>query len=211
MRFHIRALVMTAAVLLVAACGSGQLSRSQAERQLEAQFKARGLTSTIELADSPRKLKKFGCVYDGCPEKPFENFSGLGNGWNDLVRLSKQGLATFQLVERTRPQTWNGYALFRVTLTDAGKRFLIKETTSGNTVKAEVVVREFKNLEVLGIGAPAELMGHKVAVVNYRLEYDITPVGQVLLVREGPNALARERQGQALFVLYDDGWKLDSL
>lgn len=197
--------------LLVVGCGRGELSRSEAKSQLEEKLKGQDLTSQIMLADSPDALRKLGCSFDGCPGMPRETLGGTFDGWNALIALDRKKFVSFQLLYQTPPRTWGGYALYKVLLTDAGRKYLVKEWAEGGKVRADVRVRELHNLEILGIAAPAEMAGRKVSVVNYRVEYGITPFGEALLPKEGRKGTSEEKRGQALFVLYDKGWQLEEM
>lgn len=200
------ALLAILAIPLIVSCGNNELSRSEAVTQLKSHFSNKDLTSTLTVADENGALK-YGCPYEGCPDAPHENFFGTMNGWNRLMTLNKKGLVNFQLLQKTSPRTWNGYALFKVNLTGEAEKYLVKESAHEGKVNVEVKTRELKDIEILGVGAPSDTNGKKVSVVTYKVQHQSTPFGETFGQQPGTS----EKTGEAYFVKYDNGWKLEQV
>ncbi|MBI4996797.1 MAG: hypothetical protein HZC22_07840 [Rhodocyclales bacterium] len=126
-------------------------------------------------------------------------------GRDSFAEMKKRGLINIQ---RTDNPPWGAFrslsAQYTVTLTDAGKKYLIKETPEKDSAKVQVRTHEFQGVEVVGVGAPSDLLGKKVSIVQYQVEYRSTPFD---LDGSGNS----KGKGEALFVLYDKGWKLSEL
>jgi len=182
----------------LSACSKNELSRGEATKQLQAKFMKDQVQFRLELTDLDGNLRAFGCVYEGCPDKPFENFAGMTNGWNRLIQLQKLGLVEFRLENKTPPKTWNGKALFEVSLTKAGMKYAIGDVEHG---QVEVRLRQLKDIEIAGIGAPSDMMGKRVSVVPFTARFENTPFA--------PPELKSEVKGNGYFVQYDDGWRLE--
>ena len=125
-----------------------------------------------------------------------------------LKVLHDKGLIIYQFLRETR-----AFDKVNVELTDEGKKY-VKGTGKRSTGQVFVIVRlcEKKFLGVTGIKF-GEFFGKKVAEVDYQWCYgDFTPFGRLweehpifggIKYNESPH------DKNAIFVLYDDGWRLE--
>lgn len=189
--------------LVLAGCGKGDLKLGDATAQLlDHLAKSDRNTSIVHMSNDDTKLWRFECSYDqGCPKEPQECFLGCPN---QLVKLKQKGLVRIEEMRRTpRESVFRpGTVFYKATLTDEGKKYLVKETTDRGFAAVEVKTRQLSGLDIAGIGVPADMRGKKVSTVRYSVKYQMTPFGD--------KSDASEQVREAYFVLYSDGWKLEA-
>ena len=65
-------------------------------------------------------------------------------------------------------------------------------------------------VEITNIGAPSQMGGKTVSIVNFKILYNPTPFGVVFARATGKqNEFAGRADAQASFALFDDGWHLE--
>ena len=69
----------------------------------------------------------------------------------------------------------------------------------------EIVTKTVNHVEVTGISKPSDMFGQKICTATYIVHYQITPFGEILVSKDEINL---SKQGNATFVLYDDGWRI---
>lgn len=148
--------------------------------------------SAIEKAVEP--------LYLACASQTCEYYGGK----RDLSRLESMGLIKNH---RSFFATWiTRYERCFFDLTEAANPY-IKKGKSQFDFQFYVITATVNSVEVNGISKPSDLLGRKVCTATYTASYKPTPFGEALI--EDKNKLSRS--GQAVFVLYDDGWRLNNL
>ncbi len=72
-----------------------------------------------------------------------------------------------------------------------------------NSKTAQTKVADVDKVVIDGITKPAEMNGHTMCRAEYTVHYKPNPLGEILL-----NKQQLVQKNAALFILYDDGWKL---
>lgn len=87
-------------------------------------------------------------------------------------------------------------------ITDKAKPFLY-----GNNDSMGLLLANVANIKVTGISKPGvDMNGSNVTIVQFEVTYELTSLGKAL---SAPPELVRK--GEAGFVKFDDGWRLDGL
>lgn len=199
------------ALFLFSGCASKNLSEGNAEEQIKEKLKndSYNLSTTIgEAYDMPN----VGVGNFASPEKHDQAHS-------QYLEMEKQGLITLKYEEgpyKARPGYERMFEEFRtlfrhVNVTDKGKEFIIKEevrnSKGGNLKEYKVVTAFNKFVKITGITEPSDAFGMKMCMVDYETKYDFTPFGEIFLPPDDKN---KSYKHTAVFVLYKDGWKLDT-
>lgn len=174
---------LSAVILLGLFLGAGcidqsRLDRAVAQRQLETVYS--GMKQHSELP--------FGVVRVAAGRQ----FPEVGSDWSSLASA---GLLTV----RQTTSDWPGFDQYVLEFTPAALPF----ATMRGEFMANLLVATSDNVEILGITAPSSTERGVTCIVEYRLRFAPTRIGEVL-----PNTVQRTRDGKAVFVKYDDGWRL---
>lgn len=118
----------------------------------------------------------------------------------EIEKLSEAGY-----IEIINPlDTSAGFRTYEVRFTEKAAPF-IRDSDRSEDGKF-LVVEKASKVEVGGITAPSEKNGKRQSVVQYTPTYEPTPLGEQIAEKLPKNK--REIQN-AVFILYDDGWRID--
>lgn len=124
-----------------------------------------------------------------------------------LFELKNAGLLNPVVVSRYKTPKFHMHTVkFDIEVTDKGKNYLINKQSNSSPKKISFKIYELKNIEIQSVGEPTDFLGHKVSTVNFIANFDITPFGVVLYKNNG-----NKINGQAQFILTDNGWELDKV
>lgn len=182
------------AAMLICSCSGNNLSRQKAGELISRQMKLPA-PQTIALGSYFKR------AYSDPASGPFGIsaaclVSGGGKSYSDvekfLAELQTKGLIT--IGERKEHQGECNYLYATADLTEAGKKYLVKESDGAHEVK----VYDIDLGEVTGIQFNEQL---KTAEADYTLKItNITPFGG--------NVSTEPVYRKASFALYDDGWRI---
>jgi hypothetical protein len=207
----VRSLVICVAahsLVTLPALGASDLSRREAASQLEAKLKADVQMTDVPLGDR-NGIRHVDCGMEPCRPNIFLTH---GSTPAEYPILKERGLLDYKLVEKfgqpgatlQLPTYWQRYQVF---ITDAGKKFVLADGVVGSDRVGRVKLADFVNVEITGMTAPAtDAAGVRVSYANFEAKYRATPFGDAM-----PDRTATVSQGQAKFVLFDDGWRLGTL
>ena len=194
-------------------CGQDNLSKKDAADQLRYQFGNCYDVKVFEYNLESDGLFHFISNNSGKAILSQNNFKNIINerDINTIANFEKLGFITTKLIKSNKDSFGLYIHYYRVTLTEKGKNLLrYQEEASdiyygGKLVKLSAKIQEFENIEILGHGEPKDISGKKVSIVKYRASWKQTALGKELNI--GPE----NKEGEAMFVLYDTGWKIESL
>jgi hypothetical protein len=187
----------------VACTKNSDLTRGKAKKILEKKI------------NGPEYYKKFpsGFVVASTMPGSFGSFSGtdIKSATPDVYReLQERGMVTLTNLG----QVMMGERFYVTFPDDVGKKY-VKETKkveqvsfNGNSYTkdmSEVLLAHSKVRDITGITEPSMVDGRKVCFVDFDVEMEKTPFGEVMLpdfMKESPIKMRAE------FVLYDDGWRV---
>jgi hypothetical protein len=174
------------ATMLMCSCGSNDLSRPKAAELISRQLKL-PMTETITLGKSYLK-KSWDDSWGVCMV--------IGDKYPDVKKWLDE-LQAKDLISISEDRQHEGtcnYLYATVTLTDEGKKYLVKDADGAYHLKAD----ELTFGEVTGIQINEQL---KTAVADYTLKRtNLTPFGS--------NISTQPITKQATFALFDDGWRI---
>lgn len=199
--------------LLAASCGQGNLSKTEATNQLRSKFVKCYDERTFEYNLESDGLFHFLSNEAGQDILSKNDFTNIinENDLNTVTNFEKAGFITTKLIKSNRDSPGIYIHYYSVALTEKGKIFISYEEEESNmyyggkVIKLTVNIQQFENIEILGIGEPAAMSGKKVSAVKYRASWKQTALGKEL------NIAPKNKEGEAMFVLYDTGWKIESL
>lgn len=87
-------------------------------------------------------------------------------------------------------------------INDKAKIYAIPYKFDNNFI--EIITGTVSYVEVTGISKPSDMFGQKICTATYIVHYQLTPFGEILAKDE----INLSEQGNATFVLYDDGWRI---
>lgn len=187
MRQRISAIVLALAVVVLAGCGAGTLSRTDAATMLKSSFDVYvPITWKIQEARI--------CV----AENPLFSNPNAQQLPDEAYAFERVGLVTIRKLDesdRKCPAFWGAY-WYRIELTEKGRAAAQAWIRAGNEYVVEVA--RPKNLEVTSITSA----GDSVLRAQYFLEYDPTPIGQSF------GFGLRRLDATATFQRDDAGWSL---
>ena len=108
------------------------------------------------------------------------------------------------------PERWSCsyYDSFLLEFTPTATPYVqFSKTVQFSVQNVDVTVTQavFDKILVVGLTEPSDMMGQKVIKADYIAEYKLTPLGRVYL---SDNSEELKKTNSAIFVLYDDGWRL---
>lgn len=170
--------VVITLILSVASCGN-DISRSDAAKKLEK-------------AISPLYIESIHC------ESNLRSCSALEReiGESDLFRLEEMNL--IKVTGQASHPAFIGFKLM-----DSASPYTVQMKRYGANIIA-FIGGTIDSVKVNGISKPADSNGQKICTVSYSATYKATPFGEVLF--KNNNELVKS--GNAIFVLYDDGWRI---
>lgn len=122
------------------------------------------------------------------------------------LELENRGLikVSYEQVYKTPAHPgWTNGVYRRISLTDKGKKYLIKTTKGSEGRNLKILIGERKFHKITGITEPSDAMGMKMCQVNFQTKWDLTPFGEVF------SASKENIENHSVpFVLYSDGWRL---
>jgi len=221
MRVTVRIETLVAAVLVLAGCGNS-LSRSSAEAALSAYSAANVPTATIALDDVVDWKDGF-YAFEG--KEPMDT-SAQRVCWEKLV--SQGALSEPKLKEELTEQRRDGWRnlYYSVEVIDPANVLEIIETQIGGTDKrllarvARVVTARRSITSVDGVTEPAQAaMGQVVSSVNFTYTEEGTGFNSAYCSASPNDQMSSHtykpspgpQHGSAIFVLYDDGWKVEDV
>jgi hypothetical protein len=84
----------------------------------------------------------------------------------------------------------------------AAENIPIRRTPAIYKCSADLILATAEKVEVTGITKPGDMMGRQICNADFTVYFNLTPFGEVYLGR------AIAFRSSAVFVLYDDGWRL---
>lgn len=182
------------AIMLICSCNSNDLSRQKAAELISKQQKL-PVTQTFVLGSYFKSSRSdpasgpFGMTAACLVSGGGEDYSEVKQV---LTELQSKGLIT--VGERTDKNGECNYIYATTTLTDEGKKYLVKESDGTHEVK----IYDLAFGEVTGIQINEQL---KIAEADYTLKIiNITPFGK--------NISTVPIYRKATFALFDDGWRI---
>ncbi len=121
-----------------------------------------------------------------------------------FVAATKDGLIEMKQSTAGSYKRWEAHS------TGKGREFVLTtEGTLDQILALKMATR--KAAQVTSIGAPSQLGGKTVSVVNFTYLYTPTPFGAAFDRGTGYHKYSGEAPDTALFALYDDGWHLENV
>ncbi len=190
--------VMSCTAILLVSCGNKNLTRGEAAEKI-----SRSLN--LPAFETTQIDKSFVKKFWSDPSMMPAVFAGNAHEYSDvkdrLDELQAKGLISVGEIQENQGQ--GHFLIATVSLTDAGKKYLVAETAAGFQVKAgyQVKINEIVFGEVTGIQMNEQF---KVAEVYYTLKKaNGTPFGG--------NVSTEPIERKATFTLFDDGWRIQKL
>jgi hypothetical protein len=174
-------------IFSIAGC-SNDLSRSNASAMIKSTAEPKTL-SWIRCQTDSRTCYVGNMLYH-LSEKDKEDFS----------RLENDGFITMKTEMKI------GAAKVRLNLTDKAIPYVVSRKSIVDGIYTRIITGAINSVEVTGISKQSDMLGHKICTATYIVNYKLTPFGDILAKDE--TKLSEQRQ--AMFVLYDDGWRIDS-
>lgn len=167
-------------------------------------FAVVGCGNDISRSDAASKLEKvIAPIYiDGIDCQPnSRKCSGLARQVEerDLYRLEEMGLIK---VKARSFGLFTGETL-NFELMDSAIPYTVPRNRYGANIIA-FIGGTIDSVEVNGISKPADSNGQKVCTATYSATYKATPFGEIFF----RNNEKLFKSGNAIFVLYDDGWRI---
>lgn len=216
---------MAMLVLALSACGGeGGLSRSEAEQAIKETWNAKGDFPTVAVLVGEHFFHPepggfapdtacFPLMEHGMHPAGYLPYTHPKGDWRNWQAASKAGYLTVQAQEIRGRYLGSDYTAIKCTiwLTDKANA-LVKEKAHDGTVTLRAV--EGADVDVTGVTKPSQGSGQTVSEVQFTYKYRLNPLGKALAepapylkVKDAP---PKEGQpGQAVFKLYDDGWRLE--
>ena len=181
---------------------SKNLTRTEAQSQLEASYKAKGDYVRIETGQD-----------DPYHRGSYLSYVMSGSGrWRqlmpDVAPLSDAGLLKVTVVASGVTVPWQTEAVDHIviTATEKAKPFLLGPFPTGSSECSGgcfKLLAATPTIEILGIAEPAQGFGQTMSSVKFRVSWKNTQVGDILKTRHSVD------EEQATFVKYDNGWRLE--
>jgi hypothetical protein len=186
-------IIFSLSIILFPLVGLGsELSRTNAEDILEAYL----LPKYVVASKDEQKPQFF--RFDLASVLPI---FGPGVKEEKIKELERRGLLTIRDQTRIEYGFDSGSYILYFEFTDTAGPYLIKSDSD----KLLVATAEVDSVNVTGISKPSDFFGKTVCEAHYSVQYKPTPFGEVLL---GPKDNLT-KDATELFVLYDDGWRMD--
>lgn len=200
MKKKILAVAAISAVLLLTGCGSKKdANKSNFAEAIQSYLDTRnGVCISLPAKEAPFRLE----------QKPFFD---IINAQEKATAMVSAGLLSARDIEMPQPGTNKLVPGAEYSLTDAGKKYLVKGG-SGNLGNWDGFCGgKFKVKEVENFTEPADMFGAKISQVNYAYEVDDVPVWakEPSIQAQFPNlkpALAPTAADKAVLVATNDGW-----
>lgn len=107
-----------------------------------------------------------------------------------------------------KPSMEGRYKVWEAHSTGKGKEFIHFEDGKAGRILA-IDMGTKKAAQVTSVGAPSQLGGKTVSVVNFDYAYTPTPFGAAFDRGTGYKTYSGQKADTAVFALYDDGWHLE--
>lgn len=163
-------------------CNSNNLSKSKAEKALEANFNS--ISAIFISEDNKKDLFK-------------QTFWGFGLSGGDLQKLEENGL-----IKEVKPCS-RCLGSIKYQFTEKAKPYLKSEQDKNRLVNS-LAIAVLTDVRVSSVSKPADLKGYKVCRAIFTVNYKLTPIGEMVSLKPDLS-----KNGEATFVLFEDGWKLD--
>jgi len=185
------------------AWGAEVLSRPSAAKAIQAHFATNQKTIHLLLGDGQ------GHVIVRCAGASCNDGSALlGSLPPDEVTLLRNKLIEFREVRRIQDRIVPSQAViyYQLRVAASARDYLVREYSGFGYNKSEVKIADVDSIEVTGVTPPADMQGMRVSLAMFTIKYKPNLVGQALAATE-----RFAQSGRAKFVLFDDGWRLDSV
>ena len=212
--YTVVALVNLVVCSFLFSCGNGDLTKSDAKKRIEEELNKDSVTRSIWL--------EYYFVFKKEPAKNMPEFpepvkkTGRYMYAEEKLLQDKGLLKGLSLVYKEK---WRDiyYTVYKIDVSERLKPLIVKEYKQKNPIlngfkewhkmkKAELLLGETKLISIESITKPSDLMGQKVCTVKFNYNCKPNVAGKCIIPQD---ALDKVYQGEALFVQYTDGWKIE--
>ena len=139
---------------------------------------------------------------------------GFNRNWPDIANAVKAGFFDVKYVRK--PSNPGAICFYcnacTMTIVPAARQYIKSEKNIGDVwdkQRKEIALNGFDgvSVDVSGMTQPATAGGRSVVLAEFEYTLTLNPLGTALRKSSGNPS----RQGKAVFVLYDDGWRVEEV